>query len=115
MGTFRADARLVDVETGEIVRSVGATGKPDDFLALEQSLAEGLREVAAKLPPLGSAAVGSSPEKPPKPPTQANPRPAPKPPRHLKTRTAVTYGRALLAMDSGDRKGARTRTATSTV
>ncbi|MCA9553768.1 MAG: hypothetical protein KC933_27250, partial [Myxococcales bacterium] len=32
MGTLRVDARVVRVETGEVVRSVGAHGKPDDFL-----------------------------------------------------------------------------------
>lgn len=96
LNSFRADARLVDVETGEIVKSLGANGKADDFLVLEQSLADGLRAAMAALP----KPAGAGPSGPP--------RPAPKPPRKLKTKTAVTYGRALMALDSGDRKRART-------
>jgi len=97
LGTFRADARLVDVETGEIVKSIGAGGKADEFLALEESLARGLREAMG---PLGRATGGGEPAGTP----HAAP---PKPPRKLKAKTAVTYGRALMAIDSGDRKGAR--------
>jgi len=94
LGTLRADARLVDVETGEIVKSIGAGGKADDFLALEESLARGLRDAMGPLGPQGAPA--------------AAPRAAPpKPPRKLKAKTAVTYGRALMALDGGDRKGAR--------
>jgi len=95
LNSFRADARLVDVETGEVLKSIGATGKADDFLALEQSLADGLRGA------LGTVA---------KPSGGATPLPArapARPPRKLKTKTAVTYGRALMAIDSGDRKNAR--------
>ena len=51
MGAFRADARLVDVETGQIVKSIGANGKAEDFIALEQLLADGLCKAAAQLPP----------------------------------------------------------------
>jgi TolB-like protein len=95
LNSFRADARLVDVETGEIVKSLGASGKADDFLVLEQSLADGLRGAMSALAKPGPGASGP-------------PRTAPPPPRKLKTKTAVTYGRALMAVDSGDRKGART-------
>lgn len=93
LGTFRADARLVDVESGEIVKSIGAGGKADDFLVLEQTLADGLRGAMGPLARPGAAA-----------PSHA----VPKPPHKLKTKTAVTYGRALMAIDGGDRKGART-------
>ena len=51
MGAFRADARLVDVETGQIVKSIGANGKAEDFIGLEQTLADGLCKAAAQLPP----------------------------------------------------------------
>jgi len=101
MNTFRADARLVDVETGEIVKSIGASGKADEFLALEQSLADGLRGAVTALPAMSTAPAGGTPAvTPPRPP-------APRPPRHLKTKTALTYGKALIAMDGGDRKVAR--------
>jgi len=96
LGTFRADARLVDVETGEIVKSIGAGGKADDFLALEESLARGLRDAMG---PLGQAPGGV--------PAVAPHAAPPRPPRKLKAKTAVTYGRALMAIDGGDRKGAR--------
>jgi TolB-like protein len=100
-GSLRVDARLVDVETGAIVKSIGAQGKADEFLELEQKLADGLRVACATLgrdkPVRGGAAVV---------PVVA-PRKAPKAPKHLKTETAVTYGRALLAYDAGDKPAAR--------
>ena len=95
LGTFRADARLVDVETGEIIKSIGAGGKADEFLALEQSLASGLRDAMGAVAHLAGE-------------NAAAPRAAPlKPPRKLKAKTAVSYGRALMAIDGGDQKGAR--------
>jgi len=104
LGAFRADARLVDVETGQIVKSIGANGKAEDFISLEQTLAEGLGKAAAQLPP---------------PPTGAGRKErggghgagehgVAKPPRSLKASTAVTYGKALAAADVGDRKQATT-------
>ena len=93
---FRVDARLVDVETGQIVKSVGAAGKPDDFLDLEQQLAEGLKQA------LHGVATGPARSDAP------TRRSSPTPPKQLKTETAVMYGRALVAMDDGDRKGAKT-------
>jgi TolB-like protein len=105
LGAFRVDARLVDVETGEVVKSVGANGKADDFLALEQSLAEGLRQAASKLAaaPPGRAAAGS-----PSRAAGTERRVTLKLPKRLKTETALDYGRALVAMDDGDRKTAQT-------
>jgi TolB-like protein len=94
-GSLRVDARLVDVETGAIVKSVGAQGKADEFLVLEQKLADGLRAACATLVHDKVAAAVA-------------PRPTPpKPPKRLKTETAVAYGRALLAYDAGDKPTAR--------
>lgn len=93
--SLRVDARLVDVETGAIVKSIGAQGKADEFLELEQKLAEGLRAACATLVSDKAAA--------PRPAGRATP----KPPKHLKTETAVAYGRALLAYDAGDKPAAR--------
>jgi len=113
MGTFRADARLVDVETGQIVKSIGANGKAEDFIGLEQALADGLCKAAAQLPQLpGTESTGGERKETEhrgehgvaKPPAR---RP-PKPPRGLKASTAVTYGKALAAADGGDRKQAQT-------
>jgi TolB-like protein len=94
-GSLRVDARLVDVETGAIVKSIGAQGKADEFLELEQKLADGLRAACATL--VSDKTVA------PKPAGRATP----KPPKHLKTETAVAYGRALLAYDAGDKPTAR--------
>lgn len=102
-GSLRVDARLVDVETGAIVKSIGAQGKADEFLELEQKLAEGLR--------VACAALGrDKPVRDGAPLPVVAPRPArsaPRLPKHLKTETAVTYGRALLAYDAGDKPAAR--------
>ena len=112
MGAFRADARLVNVETGQIVKSIGASGKAEDFMSLEQTLAEGLCKAATELPPPPAGTGRKDPggghtagehgvTKPPA-------RKPPKPPHGLKASTAVTYGKALAAADVGDRKQATT-------
>src|SRR5678815_3163622 len=63
MKSLRVDARLVDVETGQIVQSIGANGKADDFLGLEQQLAAGLRDAAARV--AASAPATAAPARPP--------------------------------------------------
>jgi TolB-like protein len=111
MGAFRADARLVDVETGQIVKSIGANGKAEDFIGLEQLLADGLCKAAAQLPPPPASehAEHKQAEHPGSEPGLARPpvRRIPKPPRGLKASTAVAYGKALAAADVGDRKQAQ--------
>jgi TolB-like protein len=42
MKQLRVDARIVEVETGRVLQSVGATGQPEDFVGLEQKLATDL-------------------------------------------------------------------------
>ncbi|MFZ5482348.1 MAG: CsgG/HfaB family protein [Myxococcota bacterium] len=67
-GTLRVDARMVRVETGEIVHAQGANGKVADFLELERAVATSFREAVARvipgalaaLPPV-AAAVGARP------------------------------------------------------
>ena len=103
MGAFRVDARLVDVETGQILKSVGANGKADDFLGLEQTLAEGLKRAALEIPST-SAGHGAGTVVPA---GASGRRPAPAAPRRLKTETALVYSRALVALDDGDRKTAQ--------
>lgn len=95
MGTLRVDARVVRVETGEVVRSVGVHGKPDDFLELEQRLS---RELAAILDSQLTTAAGDA-----KTPRRA----APKPPARLKAKTALRYAKALDKKDKGDKAGAK--------
>ena len=48
MGTLRIDARLVKVETGEIVHASGVDGKATEFMDLEQQLAGDLQGVLAQ-------------------------------------------------------------------
>jgi TolB-like protein len=93
MGTLRADARVVEVETGRILRSFGVHGKPGDFLELEQKLGVQIGEVL-------TARADVKPE-PPEVRRTAQAR-RPKPPTRLSTTTAVRYSRALDAKDKGD-------------
>ena len=94
LGSLRVDARVVEVETGKVVFAVGASGKPDDFLTLEQKLAGELNHhFATSLPAV-------------KP--QARRQPA-KVPAALKADTLIAYGKALDAIDAGDKKAAKLR------
>jgi TolB-like protein len=98
--TLRADARIIEVETGKVVLSVGANGKPDDFMPLEQKLAEDIsRMLAPRLPPQPPP----RPEDPPPPPKPIKL----KPPKQLKTQTAIRYSKALDAIDKKDQATAK--------
>jgi TolB-like protein len=104
MGTLRADARVVEVETGKVVQSTGAQGKPQDFLDLEQKLSA---SVAKILSAKATAAVVT-----PEPPTTTNAATAtaakpPKPPKQLATKLALRYSKALDAKDRGDKATAK--------
>jgi len=92
--TLRVDARLVDVETGKILHTAGATAKNDDFLEVERQLATDLGEALRHQAPAGSTARPSGRRPPPRP-------------ARLKTGTAVKYSRALALVDKKDDKGAR--------
>jgi TolB-like protein len=106
-GALRVDARIVDVETGRVLKSFGANGKPGDFLPVEQ-------QTAAALGQWFSSNLSASSPTPPDAP--ATPKPAvakklPKPPAALTTNTAVKYAEALAALDSGDKAKAKDRLA----
>jgi TolB-like protein len=98
MNTLRADARVVEVETGKVVQSVGATGKPDDFLSVEQGLSTGLAGVLGKK--ITAAAPVASPPTAPK-------KPRPKPPAKLMMKTALAYSTALGHADAGEKEKAK--------
>jgi TolB-like protein len=94
-GALRVDARVVEVETGRILKSVGVTGTPGDFLGVEQPLAQQLGTIlATELPPLPPAAKEDGTRRP-------------RPPKALDTATAVHYGKALDARDRGDKATAK--------
>lgn len=92
-GTLRVDARVVEVETGKVVQSVGATGEADDFLTLEQKLVAGVAAILDK-----QLAI-------PPPKTPRTPRIAP--PARLSRRTALLYSRALHDLDTGNKARAK--------
>lgn len=92
MNTLRVDARVVETETGRIIRSVGAQNTPDKFLTLEQVLVDDLRAVFEELT---ARAPGST-----RKPTKS--RAAQGRPRRLTRDTALHYARALDAKDRKD-------------
>jgi TolB-like protein len=91
--SMRIDTRVVEVETGRIVRAVGASGASGDFLGIEQTLAGKLvGALAAALPDLASHKADAARPAPPK----------------VKATTVATYGRALMALDDGKNATAKT-------
>jgi TolB-like protein len=90
--SVRIDARVVEVETGKVVRGVGVSGASADFLGIEQDLSGKLIDVIA----------GALPE-----PSKVD-RPARAKPGKVKSTTVATYGRALLALDDGKKPEAKT-------
>ncbi len=99
MDTLRADARVVEVETGKVLQSTGASGKPQDFLGVEQKLSEAIGKILAqKAIAQAASAVADEAAK------KATP---PKPPAQLKVKTALRYSKALDAKDRGDKATAK--------
>ena len=89
-GTLRVDARVVETETGRVLKSVGGNAKPDEFIQLESKLADGLGKIL------------SEQLKAPKKTTRRTKRP-----KKLKTKTALRYAKALDAKDRGDKETAK--------
>lgn len=83
-GHFRADARIIDVETSEILKSVKTEGKREELFKLIQGLSEKLM-AETKLPPL---------------PTQVSQAVKA---RNVPTEALTYYSRALLYQDRGDK------------
>jgi TolB-like protein len=100
MDTLRADARVIEVETGKVVQSIGAQGKPQDFLGVEQTLSG---ELAKILTTKTKAMTPSSP--PPATGTKTATKIAA--PKQLKVKTALRYSRALDAIDRKDKATAK--------
>jgi len=74
-GALRVDARIVDVETGRVVKSFGTNGKPGDFLPVEQTMAGNLGQWfsanVSATPPATPATPPATPTTPPATPTKA--------------------------------------------
>jgi TolB-like protein len=102
MQTLRADARVVEVESGKVLQSTGATGKPEDFLGVEQKLSEGIARILSEKTTLLPKQATQQQKGAVEGPRRVDP------PKQLKTSTALKYSRALHKLDGGDREGART-------
>jgi hypothetical protein len=96
MGTLRIDARMLEVETGEIIGTAGQNGKMDDFFGLQALLSDDLAKVM-----LARAANPVSTPKITTPTKRAASRPK------ITTATVVEYSKALDAKDRGDTAGAK--------
>lgn len=83
-GHFRTDARIIDVETSEIIKTVKTEGKREELFKLIQGLSEKLM-AETKLPPLSAQA------------SQAVKA------RNVPTEALTYYSRALLYQDRGDK------------
>jgi len=99
METFRVDARVIEVETGKVLKSIGATGKADEFIELEQGIVKELRDF------LGEELWAKTTK--PEPKKRPRKRKRPKAPKKLKSSTAVAYAKALDAKDKGDKEKAK--------
>lgn len=83
-GRFRMDARIINVETSEIIKVVKSDGKRDDLFRLIQNLSDQLMK-ETKLPAL-PAQVGQAARQ-----------------RTVPTEALTFYSRALLYQDRGDK------------
>jgi TolB-like protein len=101
-GALRVDARVVEVETGKVVQSAGATGNTDDFLPLEQKLVADVGAILDKQ-------LATPPRQPVQPGQPGTPPRAPRarPPARLARHTAVLYSRALNDIDTGNKPRAK--------
>lgn len=97
--TLVVDAKVVNVETGTILGSRRGTGSTEDFLAIEQKLAQDLNQV---LEGITSASLEKAEGAAPTPSgAPSSPDPARKA-RKLPTKIALRYSRALDAKDRKD-------------
>jgi TolB-like protein len=96
-GVLRVDARVVEVETSKVLKSMGAHRRGDEFLLLEQKLAADLGAALLSVTTSGGAA----------PRGVTKPKASSAPPKTLDVKVAARYGRALDAKDRGDVKKAR--------
>ncbi len=102
-------ARVVDVQTGQILEATQANGKSDDFFQLKDTLATSLQTILTKaLPKTIEPAPRKRPANKPKPAKKAQKADA-KPAKKAKVSqsAAVHYSKALDAQDRGDKDAAK--------
>ena len=101
-GQFRIDGRVIDVETGAILGSVGKIGKANDFMTLEQELADGLALILKEK----AKPVPLTPERKKRRKTSKKKRSKKSKAIKVKATTVVEYSKALDAKDRGDKAAA---------
>lgn len=103
MGTLRIDARLVKVETGEIVHAHGVNGTTPEFLSLEKQLAGELKaHLAGKPSPSGKEGPPKGATRGGEPTTDGLVRHDPE-----AVEAAVAYSEGLIFLDNKDKARAR--------
>ena len=119
-GSLRIDARVVEVETGKIVRSVGGAASPEAFLSIEQKVAKKVdgvlstqlktprRSVLKRMEPKPTEPKGAEPVSGRIAPVRSRGR-RPSRPKKLDVKTALAYSHALDALDKKDKKTAAKR------
>ncbi|MEE2828932.1 MAG: CsgG/HfaB family protein [Myxococcota bacterium] len=126
-GTLRVDSRLVEVETGKILGSVGKDGPLDDFFALEGALVTDLVKVIGELETTKGTEQGAAASPAPKKRASSSSKDSSSKgsssksssgksssgktasaPKKVAKATVVEYSKALDAMDRGDREAAKT-------
>ncbi len=93
MGTLRVDARVVETETGKVIKSVGTNGKTETFFDIEGRVSKELEAVLTS--ELKDFKV-----------TRKRKRRA-RPKKAVAVTSVVTYSRALDAIDAGDKETAK--------
>ncbi len=111
-GVLRIDARVIDVETGKVLFSVGSSRKVDEFMALESHLGDELGKFLASEHTAGAATKRSKPrkrarKKPSKSAAKKVRSAGAAKPDKLHARTAARYGKALDEIDRGNEDAAR--------
>ena len=92
---LRVDTRLIEVETGRIVKSVGANGSLDDFMNMVSSLATRLEGSLKELMPMQFASK------------TVRPRTKRKKRAKVSKKLALRFSKALDAKDKGDKATAK--------
>jgi TolB-like protein len=99
MNNLRVDARVIEVKTGQIIRSLGTRGSAEEFFELEQKLSQDINKVLAELV---ATAPAPSQEPAPQPAGSSGASQPTRMARRLTAKTALRYSKALDAKDRKD-------------
>lgn len=108
MGTLRIDARLVRVETGEIVASHGASGEAKAFMGLEKQLSGKLKgELTDSVAPAGTRSTPSASGQSTPAVVEQSAGEVIVPPDAKELQAAVAFSEGLIYLDQEDLPRAR--------